>query len=162
MGWLSLDDLLARREPEPIHLVLERLRSRLPDLRDAFEGDRAPITDKRIEEAERNRRDAFMGRLAGAESEGWLRWANLCGFVLAWAVISAAGGYVILAFSPKECAWKPERLYVVGAVALATLVLKGWAIIGRRPALFPIPGLVAVLAPPALALLFGTVCNSWP
>jgi len=161
LGWSSVDDLQARREPEPIHLVLERLRSKLPELRDAFEGDRAPITEKRIEEAERRRRDAFMGRPEGAESDGWLRWLNLAGFVLAWAAISAAGGYVVLALSTKECGWKPGRLYVVGAVALATLVLKGWAIIGKRPALFPVPGLVAVLAPPALALLFGAICNSW-
>jgi hypothetical protein len=171
MGWRSLDDILAMRGPEPIHVVLERLRSKLPELREAFEADRAPITEKRIEEAERRRGDAVMGRLEGEATKSWLRWLNLAGFVLAWAVISAAGGYVVLALSTKECGWKPWRLYAVAAVALATLVLKGRAIIGsssrrstsrRRPAMLPISGLVAVLAPPMLALLFGTICNSWP
>ena len=62
LGWRSLADMLARTEPEPLHLVLERVRSKLPELRDAFEGDRAPLTEKRIEEAARKRADALLAR----------------------------------------------------------------------------------------------------
>jgi len=63
LGWRSLADVLAKTEPEPLHVVLERLRSKLPELKDAFEGERAAGTGKRIEEAARRRGEAFAARV---------------------------------------------------------------------------------------------------
>src|SRR5688572_17876206 len=39
MGWRSTDEVLAKREPEPIHAVLRRVSENFGALCDAFSGD---------------------------------------------------------------------------------------------------------------------------
>jgi hypothetical protein len=62
-GWRSVEQVLGKREPEPISAVLGRLRANIDEIKAAFELDRAPATMKRIEEAMRKRGEAFAARL---------------------------------------------------------------------------------------------------
>lgn len=63
MGWRSLEDVLATTEPESVSSILAKFRARLDELRPAFEGDRAILTIRRIEDAMRKRGEAFAARL---------------------------------------------------------------------------------------------------
>jgi hypothetical protein len=65
MGWRSTDDVLAKREPEPIHAVLRRVSANLGALGDAFSGDQERLTRARVEKAARERGVAFTARLRG-------------------------------------------------------------------------------------------------
>jgi hypothetical protein len=63
MGWRSINQVLAMREPEPIGAVLQRLNAYSTLLREAFSGGREQFTRARIERAARERREAFIARL---------------------------------------------------------------------------------------------------
>jgi hypothetical protein len=65
MGWRLTDDVLAKREPEPIHSVLRRVSANLGALGDAFSGDQERLTRARVEKAARERGQAFTARLRG-------------------------------------------------------------------------------------------------
>jgi len=67
MGWRSVDEVLAKREPEPIGAVLQRVKANFVILGDAFSGDRERLTRARVERATRERGQAFTARLRG----GW-------------------------------------------------------------------------------------------
>jgi hypothetical protein len=63
MGWKTIDEVLGKREPEDLGVVLLRLRAHLADLNDACSGDRAELTRARFERAARDRGKAFTDRL---------------------------------------------------------------------------------------------------
>ena len=65
MGWRSVDEVLAKRKPEPIAAVLRRIKANLAVLGDAFSGDRERLTRARVERAARERGHAFTARLRG-------------------------------------------------------------------------------------------------
>jgi hypothetical protein len=65
MGWRSIDEVLGKREPEPIESVLQRVNANLAPLFDAFSDDQERLTRARVERAGRNRGEAFMSRLQG-------------------------------------------------------------------------------------------------
>jgi hypothetical protein len=63
MGWRSVDQVLAMREPEAVSAVLQRLNANFTVLHDALSGDRGQFTMARIERAARERREAFVAGL---------------------------------------------------------------------------------------------------
>jgi hypothetical protein len=63
MGWRSVDQVLAMREPESVSAVLQRLNANFALLCDAFSGDREQFTTARVERAARERGKAFVARL---------------------------------------------------------------------------------------------------
>jgi hypothetical protein len=65
MGWKTIDQVLAKRVPEDLGLVLERLRTNLDVLGNAFSSDRERFTRARVERAARERGRAFADRLRG-------------------------------------------------------------------------------------------------
>lgn len=65
MGWRSVDEVLAKRGPEPIVAVLQRVKTNFAVLREAFSGDRERLTRARVERAARDRGQAFTARLRG-------------------------------------------------------------------------------------------------
>ena len=65
MGWKTIDQVLAKREPEDLGTVLTRLHARLAELNDAFSGNRTELTKARVERAARDRGKAFTDRLRG-------------------------------------------------------------------------------------------------
>lgn len=64
-GWRSVDEVLAKREPEPISAVLQHVKANFAVLCDAFSGDRERLTRVRVERAARERGQAFTARLRG-------------------------------------------------------------------------------------------------
>lgn len=67
MGWRSIDEVLGKREPEPIEIVLQRVQANLDVLMDAFSGDRERLTRARVEKAAHKRGQAFTARLRGKQ-----------------------------------------------------------------------------------------------
>lgn len=65
MGWRSINEVLAKREPEPIEMVLQRVRANLDALTSAFSEDRERLTRARVEKAAHERGQAFTARLRG-------------------------------------------------------------------------------------------------
>ncbi len=65
MGWRSLDEVLAKQEPEPINMVLQRVKENLDALIDAFSGGREQFTRARLEKVAHERGQAFTDRLRG-------------------------------------------------------------------------------------------------
>jgi len=65
MGWKSIEQVLAKREPEDLESVLRRVHERLRELREAFSGNRAELTKARIQRAATERGKAFSDRLRG-------------------------------------------------------------------------------------------------
>jgi hypothetical protein len=63
MGWRSIDEVLAKREPEPIDAVLQRVSVNIGTLYDAFSGDRERLTRARVQRAARERGEALAARL---------------------------------------------------------------------------------------------------
>jgi hypothetical protein len=63
MGWRSVDDVLAKEEPDPIELVLHRILANLDVLTDAFAPGEEQLTRSRIDRAADRRGQAFMARL---------------------------------------------------------------------------------------------------
>ena len=63
MGWRSLDQVLAKKEPAPLTNVLLRLRERLSELQSAMSSDQEPFTKARIERAAAERGAAFVAGL---------------------------------------------------------------------------------------------------
>ena len=68
MGWKSVDEVLAKREPENIAAVLARVSANRSALGEAFSGDREHLTRARVERATRDRGQAFTDRLRGKKS----------------------------------------------------------------------------------------------
>jgi hypothetical protein len=62
MGWKTIDEVLAKRELEPLKQALARIREHFVELEEAFSGDSAQA---RVERAARDHGDAFMRRLRG-------------------------------------------------------------------------------------------------
>ena len=65
MGWRSTDEVLAKREPEPIQSVLLRVSTHFDALSAAFSGDQERLTRARAQKAARERGEAFTARLRG-------------------------------------------------------------------------------------------------
>jgi hypothetical protein len=65
MGWKTIDDVLARQEPEQLDIALSRLAQRFDQLATGWSGEQERLTRARIERARRERRQAFMDRLRG-------------------------------------------------------------------------------------------------
>ena len=65
LGWRSTDEVLAKREPEPIHAVLRRVSTNLSALCDAVSGDQERLMRARVQKAARERGQAFTARLRG-------------------------------------------------------------------------------------------------
>ncbi|TAK53869.1 MAG: hypothetical protein EPO25_09100 [Gammaproteobacteria bacterium] len=65
MGWRSVDEVLARCEPEPIDAVLRRVKANVTTLCDAFSGHQERLTRARVDRAARDRGEAFISRLRG-------------------------------------------------------------------------------------------------
>jgi hypothetical protein len=63
MGWRTIDEVLAKQEPESLDVVLTRLARYVRELNEAFSWDREPLTRAGVERAARDRGDAFMKRL---------------------------------------------------------------------------------------------------
>jgi len=67
MGWKTIDDVLAKTEPEDLTTVFLRLYANLPALTAAFSDNREEFTRARIERASRARGRAFLERLQQPE-----------------------------------------------------------------------------------------------
>jgi hypothetical protein len=65
MGWKTIDQVLAKREPEELSSVLGRLKEHLEALKDAFSNERELLTRARVLRAARERGQAFAARLRG-------------------------------------------------------------------------------------------------
>lgn len=65
LGWRSVDDVLAKSDPEPVGSVLLRVKDHLNALSEAFSGGRERFTRARVEKAARERGEAFTARLRG-------------------------------------------------------------------------------------------------
>lgn len=63
MGWKTIDEVLAKREPEELGAVLGRLRENLEALNHAFSDEREHLTRARVERAARERGQVFTARL---------------------------------------------------------------------------------------------------
>lgn len=63
LGWKSVDEILAKQEPEPLSKVLGRIAARMDELRNAFAPERAATTIQQIQSASRSRGEAFMAKL---------------------------------------------------------------------------------------------------
>jgi acetolactate synthase regulatory subunit len=64
MGWRSVEEVLARKQPEKLERVLERIRARLTELNAAFSAAEALLTEARVREAAKVRGDAFISKLS--------------------------------------------------------------------------------------------------
>jgi hypothetical protein len=65
MGWWSLEDIIARSEPEPIGAILQRVKSNFTVLVEAFSAGRESLTRARIKRVNEERTNAlFDGRFA--------------------------------------------------------------------------------------------------
>ena len=69
MGWRTVAQILAKREPEELESILKRVRENLSFLIRAFSGDQERFTRARLEKAARARRQAFTDRLRRREVE---------------------------------------------------------------------------------------------
>jgi hypothetical protein len=65
MGWKTIDQVLAKREPEELISVLKTVRANLATLESAFSGDQERMTRARVERAARERGEEFASRLRG-------------------------------------------------------------------------------------------------
>jgi hypothetical protein len=63
MGWKTIDEVIARDEPEKLDLVATRLAQHFDQLAAGLTGERERFTRARIEKATKGRREAFMNRL---------------------------------------------------------------------------------------------------
>lgn len=62
-GWKTVDQVLAKGEPDGLGAVLIRLSERLAELGGSFSGDRLELTRVRVELAARERGKSFTDRL---------------------------------------------------------------------------------------------------
>jgi hypothetical protein len=62
-GWKTVDEVLAKREPEPLNHVLARLASRMTEIAEAFAEDRVDFTLQEVKAAAKRRGDTFAARL---------------------------------------------------------------------------------------------------
>ena len=65
MGWRSIAEVLAKREPEEVVAVLSWVSARFNELKNAFSAERVAPTKKRVEQAAQDRGKAFTDRLRG-------------------------------------------------------------------------------------------------
>jgi hypothetical protein len=63
MGWKSVEEVLAKSEPEPLADMLRRMRNRLGELQSAMSGNQERFTRDRIERAAEQRGAEFVKRL---------------------------------------------------------------------------------------------------
>lgn len=63
MGWKTIDQVLAMREPEALGDVLARMRQHLDELEEAFSAEQERFTRARVDRAARKRGQAFVERL---------------------------------------------------------------------------------------------------
>lgn len=63
MGWKTIDEVLAKRELEPLSSVLARLHEHRAEMSEALSSDRESLTRARIERAAQERGKAFVERL---------------------------------------------------------------------------------------------------
>jgi hypothetical protein len=63
MGWKSIEEVLAKSEPESLASVLGRISQNFAQLEEAFSDEREPSTRARVERAARSRGEAFVARL---------------------------------------------------------------------------------------------------
>jgi hypothetical protein len=63
MCWKTIDQVLAKREPENLSQVLARVSRHLKELDEAFSPERERFTRARVERAARDRGGAFVSRL---------------------------------------------------------------------------------------------------
>ncbi|MCI0664554.1 MAG: hypothetical protein L0220_26130 [Acidobacteria bacterium] len=63
MGWKSVEEVLAKSEPEPLADVLVRMRNHLSELQAAMSGNQELFTRARIERAAEQRGAEFVKRL---------------------------------------------------------------------------------------------------
>lgn len=63
MGWKSIDEVLAKNQPEPLEDVLNRIKKRLDELQKAFSGNQERFTRAKVERAAQERGQAFVRRL---------------------------------------------------------------------------------------------------
>lgn len=69
MGWKTIDEVLAMREPDRIDVVLAKLALHFMELSDAFCRDRERLTRARVERAARDRGEAFVKRLRAKKDD---------------------------------------------------------------------------------------------
>jgi hypothetical protein len=67
LGWKTIDQVLAKREPEDLVTVLKRVRANFASLKDAFSGDQERLTRASVERAARERGEEFSLRLRGTK-----------------------------------------------------------------------------------------------
>lgn len=65
MGWKTIDEVLAKQEPEGLDVVLARLGRYIAELNDVFSGTQERLTRARVERAAVERGQAFVDRLRG-------------------------------------------------------------------------------------------------
>ena len=63
MGWKSVEEVLAKSEPEPLADMLRRMRKRLGELELVMSGNQERFTRDRIERAAEHRGAGFVKRL---------------------------------------------------------------------------------------------------
>jgi len=63
MGWKTIDQVLAKREPEELVSVLKRVHANLANLESAFSASQERLTRARVERAARERGEEFASRL---------------------------------------------------------------------------------------------------
>jgi hypothetical protein len=68
MGWKSIDDVLAKREPEDVGAMLARIYENRTALVEAFSEEQERLMRARVERAARDRGKAFTDRLRGKKS----------------------------------------------------------------------------------------------
>lgn len=68
MGWKTIDQVLAKQEPEDLTSVLKRIQANLTTLEAAFSADQERLTRARVERAARERGEEFESRLRPKKS----------------------------------------------------------------------------------------------
>jgi hypothetical protein len=63
MGWRSIDQVLARREPEPLDQILIRLKGHLQELGDALSNEHQDTTRASIESSAKERSRIFIEKI---------------------------------------------------------------------------------------------------
>lgn len=63
MGWRKVEEVIEKRDPELLDSVLARLAAKMTALQEAFSGSREHLTRARVEQAARERGQAFTSRL---------------------------------------------------------------------------------------------------
>lgn len=63
MGWKTIDQVLAKREPEELSSILQRVHANFAALENAFSADQERLTRARVERAARERGREFESRL---------------------------------------------------------------------------------------------------